>query len=184
MLRVELCNSAADLVQVRALLEANHARTVDPALWESQGFVTMEYTVDELASICGRYRHVVAKDGDKVVGYALVLLAENKAPFTILADMFKKIATASFNGQPVREGDYFVMGQVCIAHDYRGQGIFGMLYQALRQQMKDDYKFVITEVSDKNARSMGAHVAIGFRDLTLAEPDPSEWHVMAWDLRA
>ena len=184
MVRVELYESMADLAQVRALLEANHVRTVEPALWQSQGFVTMEYTVDELASICGKYRHVVAKDGDNVVGYALVLLAERKAPFTILADMFRKIATASFDGVPIREGDYFVMGQVCIAHDYRGQGIFGRLYQALKRQMKDDFKLVITEVSDKNARSMGAHLAIGFRDITLAEPDPSEWHVVAWDLRA
>lgn len=191
MLHVELCESREDLVQMRALLEANHSRAVDPALWESQGFVTMDYTVDQLASICGRYRHVVAKDGDAVVGYALVLLAEQKAPFTILDDMFKKIAAGSIDGKPIRDGDYVVMGQVCIAHDYRGQGIFGQLYQALKQQLQHDFAYLITEVSDKNARSMGAHRALGFRDIDIdvdigvgggvGGAAPSEWHVVAWD---
>jgi ribosomal protein S18 acetylase RimI-like enzyme len=181
MVRVQLSAGLADLVQVRALLEANHARAVDPALWESQGYVTMDYTVDQLASICGPYRHVVAKDGDSVVGYALVLLPEQKAPFTILDDMFNKIAAGSIDGKPIREGDYFVMGQVCIAHAYRGQGIFGRLYQALKQQMERDFAYVITEVSDKNVRSMGAHRALGFRDIAVAGAAPSEWHVVAWD---
>lgn len=181
MLKVTLCESAADLLQVRALLEANHARAVDPVLWESQGFVTMDYTVDQLARICGRYRHVVAKDGDAVVGYALVLLAEHRAPFTILDDMFKKIAGGSIDGTPIRDGAYFVMGQVCIAHDYRGQGLFSRLYEALKRQMQHEFAYVITEVSDKNARSMGAHRALGFRDITVAGAAPSEWHVVAWD---
>lgn len=183
MLRVELCGGVADLVQVRALLEANHARAVDPALWESQGFVTMDYTVAELASICGPYRHVVAKDGERVVGYALVLLAERAAPFRVLDDMFEKIAAGSIDGEALRAGSYFVMGQVCVARDHRGKGVFGLLYRVLKAQMRSHFAFAITEVSDKNARSMGAHRAIGFRDIDVAGAAPSEWHVVAWDWR-
>jgi GNAT superfamily N-acetyltransferase len=183
MLRVELCEGVDDLVQVRALLEANHARAIDPASWASQGFVTMDYTVEELAGICGPYRHVVAKDGERVVGYALVLLAERGAAFRVLDDMFNKIAAGSIDGEPIRDGSYFVMGQVCIARGYRGKGLFGQLYRALRAQMRGHFAFVITEVSDQNVRSMGAHRAIGFRDIDSAGAAPSEWHVVAWDWR-
>ncbi|MES2297574.1 MAG: GNAT family N-acetyltransferase [Pseudomonadota bacterium] len=181
MLSVDLSIAVPDLEGVLALQRLNHARALAAEQWHAQGFVTMEYTVPELQSMCGPYRHAVAKSGEQVVGYALVMLKEHGHAFPLLDDMFKKIATGAIAGTPIANCRYVVMGQVCIDAAFRGMGIFDQLYQALKRQLQLEFDYIITEVSDKNGRSMGAHVHAGFRDIQLLAPDASEWHVMAWD---
>ncbi len=183
MVSIELSVAPDDLARIIALQKANHADSVAAELWQSEGFVTMQYTVAQLQAICGPYQHVVAKVDGELVGYALVLLQEHRAAFPILYDMFDKIDAGAFAGQPLRTTPYFVMGQVCIARAMRGQGLFRRLYHALRAQMRADFALCVTEVSTRNGRSMGAHLDVGFAPITLAAPDPSEWRVIAWDWR-
>jgi L-amino acid N-acyltransferase YncA len=181
VISIGLSTTVADLEGILALGQRNHARSVAADLWATDGFVTMEYTVAQLQSMCGPYHHVLAWSGDAVVGYALVMLKEHWAAFPLLYDMFQKIEGGAIAGKPMRELRYFVMGQVCIDQAFRGQGMFGMLYDKLRQQMRGDFDAVITEVSDKNGRSMGAHRAVGFKNIALQDEVPSEWNVIAWD---
>jgi GNAT superfamily N-acetyltransferase len=181
MFNVELSETIADYERIIELQQANHAAAVAPDLGETEGFVTMEYTVPQLQAMSGKYRHVVAKAGDVVVGYALVLLIEYKAAFPFLHDMFQKIEAGSDCGKPIRESAYFVMGQVCIEQDFRGKGLFKMLYRKLKEQMSADFDLVITEVSEKNKRSMRAHQEVGFRNIQLKDEHASEWNVIAWD---
>lgn len=174
MVRVELSDAAGDLEQIIALQRLNHAHMVAAESLSTEGFVTMAYTVPELQRMCGRYRHVVAKSEGQVVGYALVMLKESRQDFPFLDGVFAE-AEAIAAGRT-----WFVMGQVCIDHSFRGQGIFRRLYHGLREQMRADFDMVVTEVSTRNARSMGAHLGVGFRDLTKAGP-VSEWRVIGWD---
>jgi GNAT superfamily N-acetyltransferase len=181
MFNVALSDTIADYEKIIELQRANHAAAVAPDLREMQGFVTMEYTVPQLQTMSGKYRHVVAKSGEAVVGYALVLLKDHKAAFPFLHDMFQKIEAGSNCGKPISEIAYFVMGQVCIEKDFRGKGIFKMLYRKLKEQMSADFDLVITEVSEKNKRSMRAHREVGFRNIQLEEEQASEWNVIGWD---
>jgi predicted GNAT superfamily acetyltransferase len=74
------------------------------------------------------------------------------------------------------------MGQICVDAAYRGQGIFRDLYHALKSQMEHDFDFVVTEVSDKNQRSVLAHQQVGFRDINdIPLPKTDEWEIIAWD---
>ena len=174
MIKLELSNQVRDLERIVELQRLNRPHAVPADLWETEGFVTMEYTVEQLQQMSGPYRHVVAKFDGIVVGYALVMLKECRASFPFLDDMFGE-AEAGI------DGSYFVMGQVCVDGAFRGKGIFRKLYHALREQMRADFDCVVTEVSTRNERSMRAHQALGFKNVKDESLQTSEWRVIAWD---
>ncbi len=181
MFKLECSDSVADLEQIVALQRRNHSSAVAPELWQDEGFVTIEYSVEKLQNMSGKYRHVVAKCDGIVVGYALVMLKECRATFPFLAPMFEEAEAAVFNGKPIRDTSYFVMGQVCVDQACRGKGLFRALYQALREQMRLEFDVVVTEVSTKNGRSLRAHQRVGFRNIDDNGIDAEEWRVIAWD---
>lgn len=170
MLRYTTAHTPGELEQILALQRGNLPGAA--AGQDEQGFVTLRYTAPLLQSVCGPYRHVIAKDGDAVVGYALVLLPESGTHFPAIGDMFAVVDAWRAPGTR-----YFVMGQVCVAQDYRGQGVFRGLYRQLRDEMRPHFDFVATDVSRNNRRSMNAHAAIGFKEIN----DGSPWQVIVWD---
>lgn len=183
MFSLALSDAVTDLERIIELQKSNHPSAVAPDLWETRGFVTMEYTVQQLQIMCRKYRHVVAKHNHAVVGYALILLKDYSSSFPFLRDMFQEIETGFYNGKPLRESRYFVMGQICVDEEFRGKGIFKRLYHQMREQMSADFDFVITEVSVRNGKSMRAHEHLGFENIKPGETGLSEWKVIAWDWR-
>lgn len=181
MIKLELSEKVGELEQIVALQRLNRPGAVTADERDTEGFVTMEYTVRELQLMRGGYRHVVAKSDDAVIGYALVMLTESRASFPFLETMFRDAEAAVFNDKPMRENSYFVMGQICVGREFRGMGVFRKLYETLRMQMHADFDFVVTEVSVHNARSMRAHQRVGFREITNVHADASEWRVIVWD---
>lgn len=178
MLNIELATTIADLEQILALQRINHSRVVNDEQRSSQGFVTMEYTVEELKAMAGPHRHVVAKVDGQVAGYCLVMLRETREAFPFLLPMFDAIDAA-----PVMQGhSYFAMGQVCVAEALRGSGAFAGMYHGMRDQMQEHFDEIVTEVSAHNPRSLRAHAKVGFRDIARSGPD-KDWHVISWDWR-
>ena len=55
------------------------------------------------------------------------------------------------------------MGQICIAKNYRKQGIFRGLYHFYKAELQYQFNYLITEVAAINPRSMQAHEAVGFK---------------------
>jgi hypothetical protein len=180
MVTIELSGSQADLEGIIALQRVNHSKALSEAQRLAQGFVTMEYTVEQLRLMAGPYCHVVAKLDGKVVGYALVMLEQHRAPFTFLLPMFDTIEASRFRGKAIRDCRWFVMGQVCIAAPARGQGVFDAMYAKMREQMQTDFDLIATEVSEHNGPSLGAHARVGFCTIESSDPSP-EWRVIAWD---
>ena len=168
-------SEAADSAPLLALQALNHADRVGTAA--EDGFVSLAHTPATLDQVRGPYRHIVARSGAALAGYALVMLEQQRALFPLLGSMFE-VADAALDGQP-----YFVMGQVCVAQDYRGQGVFDGLYQAMRAQMRPHFPLIVTEVAHANQRSMRAHARVGFKPLGRQDAD-SPWQVIAWDWSA
>jgi GNAT superfamily N-acetyltransferase len=181
MIRLDLSASVDDLEQIIALQKLNRTPVVAEQDWATQGFVTMEYTVQQLLEMAGGYQHIVARAGVQVIGYALVMQKECRAAFPALEDMFAHADACVVNGKPMRDTPYFVMGQVCVAQAFRGQGVFRRLYQALSGRMRADFALVVTEVSVRNVRSMRAHEKIGFRNIRPADDPAAQWRTMVWD---
>lgn len=76
------------------------------------------------------------------------------------------------------------MGQICVADGYRGQGVFDGLYAKMKETCRRDYDLVITEIAERNARSIRAHERVGFQTLhTFSDEVAKEdWRVVVWDL--
>jgi len=68
-----------------------------------------------------------------------------------------------------------VMGQICIAKAYRGQGIFKGLYQAMLGFLGNAFSEIITEIDANNIRSLKAHLAIGFKEILRYQTQEQEW---------
>lgn len=183
MITFEISNQISDLKHIVELQRLNLLDVVASDQRQTEGFVTMKYTVGELQMMCGGYRHAVAKSDGVVIGYALTMLKNCRTSFPFLDSMFEDAEAAVFDGVPMRESSYFFMGQICVDKGFRGKGIFRKLYETQREQMRADFDFIVTEVSVNNVRSLRAHRQVGFIDIGHGGAGTVEWRVIAWDWR-
>ena len=98
--------------------------------------------------------------------------------------MFELLDSLSWHGESLRTQDrWFVMGQICVAEGYRGMGVFDGMYQKMRELCRKEYDFVITEIAERNTRSIRAHERVGFQTLhTFSDAVAGEdWRVVVWD---
>lgn len=167
-----------ELEQIIKLQKNNLSSSISKKEKETEGFVTVTHDLSILRKMNSKQPHIVAKDKDKVVGYALCMLKDFKNDIEILKPMFTMI-----DNHLDPSSSYVIMGQVCIDKAYRKQGIFRGLYQAMKNELQKKYDFLITEVASNNIRSLQAHQAIGFKTLVTYESDNIQWHLIYWDWR-
>jgi len=162
-----------------ALQAANLEKALTPEALRKEGFVTVVHDLASLSAICGDFHHIVAKDpSGQVQGYVLVMLQAYRNSIPILQPMFRKIDTLVFDGKALAGSRYMVMGQVCIAKNYRGQGWFKALYDRLFDELRGHFDYIITEVSDRNPRSLSAHHKIGFQTICQDTAGGETWHLL------
>lgn len=165
--------SEEELRQILILQQKNLLNRVSASEKSIEGFVTVSHTfslLQEMNTVCP---HIIAKDGAKVVGYALCMHPNFSNAITILKPMFKEIARAIG-----KEVSYMVMGQVCIDKAYRQQGVFRQLYATMENAIKPEFDYIITEVDALNKRSLGAHYAVGFQDIKSYFSGEKEWKLI------
>ena len=172
----------SEVQQILDLQSQNLAASLTPEIIASQGFVTVKHDPEVLRQMNRIYPSVIAKAGTSLAGYCLVMPREFAPKVPILAPMFQMLETLSWLGRPLRESRWFVMGQVCVAEAFRGQGVFDGMYQKLREVCRRDFDFVVTEVAERNTRSMRAHQRVGFETIHTYPDDTTGemWHVIAW----
>src|SRR5262245_21642469 len=182
MIIYSTANSHSDLEGILKLQKSNLRRSLQADEIQSQGFVTVDHTFDVLNRLNDHEKHVIAKDHDTVVGYVLAMTKHSKLEIPILFQMFDVFDAVVFNGKRVSEYNYMLVGQVCIAKEYRGQGIFDNCYEAYRKFYKEKYDFAITEIAKSNPRSLHAHKRIGFEEVhSYVGSDKTEWIIVVWD---
>ena len=174
--------SASDLEGILFLQKKNLAQGLSTEEIQSQGFVTVNHSFEQLKGLNDIEQHVVAKDGDKIVGYVLAMTQQSRNDIPILLPMFDAFGKIIFNDKKVNDCHYIVVGQVCVDKAYRGQGIFDKCYLAYQEFYKSKYDFAITEIATTNTRSLQAHKRIGFKEInSYVAPDKTEWIVVLWD---
>jgi len=178
-------STAAEVHQILDLQARNLPTSLSPETMASQGFVTVRHNPAVLQRMNEVAPAAIAKAGGKVVGYALVMPREFAPHVPVLQPLFDMLDTLSWNGAPLRSNPrWFVMGQICVADGYRGRGIFDGLYRTLTNTYRGRYDFTVTEVAERNMRSLRAHERVGFRTLhTYPDETTGEvWRVIALDL--
>ncbi len=176
---VEYTNAVtdADLLEILELQKKNHYTNITRDELDKEGFVTCIHDLDLLRKMNSPFPHVIAKAEDAVVAYALVMTREHSQALAILKTMFDKIHTLTYKGQPLADASYVVMGQICIAKEYRSQGIFQGLYKQMKKQMATHFDYIITEIDDNNKRSLAAHARAGFQTIDTYNAG-KDWHIV------
>ncbi len=174
-----------DLLGILQLQRQNLVSNISTEEAQKQGFVTVVHDLDILRRMNDAAPHTIAKDGDLVVGYALTMLPKFREDIPFLISLFERLDQLPWRGRLFSEIPYFVMGQVCVAKDYRGMGIFDQLYQGLKTFNADKFEVVATDISSRNTRSLRAHERVGFETLEKFETpgSPDLWVIVAWSLR-
>ena len=183
MFDVTIVTSDDELEQILRLQKRNLIGNIDASEMQSQGFVTMNHSAAVLQQMHQLAPSVIIRVNDKVVAYALVVLRECREFFPQLESMFVNFDQLEWKGKALNNYKFYVMGQVCVDKDYRGKGLFDMLYQKHRENYQDQYDFVITEVSTRNHRSIRAHERAGFQTINIHRDELDEWAVVILDFK-
>lgn len=170
-----------ELQQILELQQQNLRGKISPAQEKEQGFVTVHHDLQQLQQLHELEPSIIVKDNDILAGYALVMTVECSGIIPELFSMFAGLNKLRYEGKPVSDYHFYVMGQVCVAAAYRGSGVFDQLYQQHREVYKDKYDFVITEIATRNTRSMRAHERVGFKAINVYKDDLDEWAVVIWN---
>lgn len=163
-----------EIKEILALQTQNLPRNLSQVEIEKEGFLTVEHDFDLLWAMNNDFPHTIAKHNGNIAGYALSMPPKFGQHIPVLQSLFQKVE--ELLPQSLR---YIVMGQICIAKSHRGQGLFRGLYDRMRYFTQDRFDIIITEVDTRNTRSMQAHKAIGFIELSRYPSEGRVWSLIA-----
>lgn len=148
---------------------------------QKSGFLTVKHDFDILQRMNDVIPHIVAIDKAKVIGYALSMdrMFSKKVP--VLTSMFDKIDSLEYNDISLSKSNYYVMGQICVDEQYRGQGILSDLYLAHRKYYSHKFDFFMTDISASNPKSLKAHINFGFKIINSFSNEYDDWDIVIWD---
>ena len=181
MLYATLVANTEELQQILQLQQQNFIENIDEEEMRSQGFVTLHHDPATLEQMHRLAPGVIIKDDNRVVAYALTMLKECRQLMPDLEPMFALFDQLSWDNRPLNSFRFYVMGQVCIAKKYRGQGLFEQLYEHHKKVYQSRFDLFVTEISTRNHRSLRAHEKIGFKTIYTHKDLLDEWVIVAWD---
>ncbi len=172
----------SDLVGILKLQKDNISSNLAKEEIESQGFVTVQHSHQDLKQLNDIEKHIIAKEHDKVIAYLLAMTRVSRHDIPVLIPMFEIFDTVRFAGKPVSAYNYIVVGQVCVDKNFRGRGVTDQCYSLYKDAYKGRYDFAVTEIAVSNNRSLNAHKRIGFTEIhRYLAPDETVWSVVLWN---
>ncbi|PJX21580.1 GNAT family N-acetyltransferase [Psychroflexus sp. S27] len=181
MMEYTLAKSDEDLEGILSLQKANLKKNLTPKEIELEGYVTVDHDWEILKSLNEIEPHVIAKDGNKIVGYVLTMTGKSRYDIPLIYPMFNEFDKLIFKGQSISEYKYMVVGQACIYKDYRGKGLVEKCFQLYKETYSQFYDFSITEIDRINKRSLNAHLKIGYQVIHSYKDNDKDWDVVLWD---
>ena len=95
--------------------------------------------------------------------------------------MIKNLQTVKYKERPLLSYNFYLMGQICIHKNYRGKGLFSLMYEEHKNRYSDQYEFLLTEIITSNKRSIKAHEKVGFREIHRYNDSMGEWSLVVWN---
>jgi ribosomal protein S18 acetylase RimI-like enzyme len=181
MITIKRVTDFSELEGIRKLQEDNLKRNLSGNEAETEGFVTAEYTIEFLETLHKAAPSIIAKDDDQVVGFALVATKSVRHQHELLSDLFNSIDHISFNDISLKEARYVVVGQLCVAKNYRGRGLVQQMYRQYKNSLSGEYDYCITDVAENNPRSLRVHLNSGFQVVDTIPYGGLKWNIVLWD---
>ena len=181
MVQIGRLSTQEELYQIKDLQTKNLKSNLSPSEQETQGFVTASYTFDFLKKMNELHPAIIAKEGGQMVGYALVTTSEIKGSHQLLDDLIGHCDEVVFKNVSLASIPYAIVGQLCVAKAYRGQGLVQKMYTHFKESMQQTHQCCITDVDEENPRSLRAHQKAGFEVVGRLGYGGSQWNLVLWD---
>jgi GNAT superfamily N-acetyltransferase len=182
-MKIKLVSDYSELEGIKKLQEANLSSNISKEEATSQGFLMASYTMDLLKMMHHESPSIIAVDEGKVVGYALVATKEVCQQHDLLADLVNSIDKITYQNRSLKNVNYVVVGQLCVAKTHRGIGLVQQLYGYYRDQLNNQFEYCITDVAQANPRSLKAHQKTGFTVIDTLSYGGIGWDIVLWDWR-
>jgi len=182
MITYTTSKSIEDLAGIIELQKENLPSNLTKEEIFREGFVTVVHSLEDLKKMNAIEQSVIAKDKGKIIAYLIAMTSKSKDDIPVLIPMFANFGNIKLHNKTLSAYNYIVVGQVCVAKGFRGQGILDNCYAEYKKQFKRKYDFAITEIATKNLRSINAHKRIGFTEVCRYKvPHNEEWSIVIWE---
>ena len=149
----------------------------------SQGYLSIDFTREQLHKISSELGIFVAVQGKAVVGYLMAGTAEFAVGSPLLSNMLKRLKDVVFDGVAL-SCCFFVYGPVCVEKQSRGQGILEGLFGIMKEALKAGYDVGVAFVSQGNKRSLQAHkTKLGMKVIDEFEFDGERYYTLAFRVK-
>ncbi|PHI19044.1 GNAT family N-acetyltransferase [Lewinellaceae bacterium SD302] len=183
-LKITLARKQIDLKRILKLQAKNLPDALSDTEIAEQGFVSASHSLATLSAMNETAASVIVKDGTTLAGYALAMTRKYSKSVPLLAPIFDFQDRLMYQGKTLDEHGYIVMGQVCVAEEYRGLRLADRMYRYFKGCYSIHYPLLVTAISTKNTRSLRVHERCGFTELgQFKAPNGHEWVVVVWDWR-
>ena len=178
MLQIKLVSIDNEIPQIKSLQEKNLRQHLTNKEAAEQGFLTASYSLEYLKEMNAAFPSVIAKDGELVVGYAMITTHAVRDGHDLLKDLFNNIDRCRFEGRLLRDASYVVVGQLCVAKEYRGLNLVSKMYDFFADAVRDRYDYIATDVDCDNHRSLKAHAKAGFQVIDSLVYGGKKWDIV------
>ncbi|MGH7843742.1 MAG: GNAT family N-acetyltransferase [Candidatus Binatia bacterium] len=125
----------------------------------SDGFLSAEFTPEQVAEMSGDIGIIVAAESESVLGYLCGFRCDFNHGSPVIAKMLDTFSSVQFEGKPLSAYRLFIYGPVCIDRQHRGLGLLRGLYEAQRREVAGQFDVGVAFVARNNTHSLQAHVA-------------------------
>jgi hypothetical protein len=181
MTTIKLVTEHSELEGIKKLQQENLKTLLSEEEAVKEGFVTAEYTLEFLEKMHLEKPSVIAKDGEDILGYALASVNAIRDDHALLADLFNIIDKTPYKGRLLKDSRYVVIGQLCVAKNYRGLGLVKQMYLHFKKLYSSEFDYCITDVAKDNPRSLKAHLKSGFTIIKELQYDGVVFDLVLWD---
>lgn len=173
---------APDYPQILQLQYANTPEQLN-AEQKRQGFIVSQMSEKQLDAVNNGLGVLLADDDGRIAGFVCLHTVDHQPRPGIVDTMLAQLPQARLldDGRRLSDLRIFLYGPVCLAADYRGQGLLHRLYDAVKQLTAADFDAGIAFVNDSNPHSRAAHVhGLGMQDVLTFHHGREDFHLLAF----
>jgi predicted GNAT superfamily acetyltransferase len=155
----------------------NHFSSLTEAEKEKHGFISLLTDKDVLTRLIESKLVFLAKNKfSSCIGYIFAIPRDFANELVFL----KPLVLATDNQLISESKNYFILGQICVAQDFQGNGVALKLYKRLERELAGrKCKTLITEVAVSNPRSLVFHRdKVGFSELVTNSTNGQEFKIL------
>lgn len=124
-----------------------------------EGFLSAEFTPEQVAEMASDLGIIVASDSSSVLGYLCGFRCDFHHQSPVIAKMLEAFDSVPYEGKPLSSYKVFIYGPVCLDRAHRRRGLLRGLYEALKREVTERFDVGVAFVARGNPHSLRAHVA-------------------------